>query len=89
MKAHHARALLHSAISELDQLRGTSFCRVGAFSGRSSLDREGGFAFGVCVWLLLHSGDGAIFLWGGRVRLGMESHFFVEAKSFSFWVEKR
>jgi hypothetical protein len=22
------------------------------------------------------------------MRLGMESHFFVEAKSFSFWVEK-
>lgn len=61
MKACHARVLLHSAISEFDRLRGTIFCCVGAISGCSSLDCEGGFAFGVCVWLLLSS-DGAIFL---------------------------
>jgi hypothetical protein len=28
-----------------------------------------------------------IFFWVGRVRLGMENRFFVEAKSFSFSVE--
>jgi hypothetical protein len=62
VKACHARVLLHSAISELDWLWGTIFCCVGAFLGCSSIDREGGFAFGVCVWLLLLSSDGVIFL---------------------------
>lgn len=52
--------------------------------GSSSLDREGGFAAGVCVWVLFLFGNGAFSFWGGRVRLGMESRFFVEAKSFSF-----
>jgi hypothetical protein len=32
-------------------------------------------------------GNEAFFFWVGRVRLGMENRFSVEAKSFSFSVE--
>jgi hypothetical protein len=32
--------------------------------------------------------SGVVLFQGGRMRLGMESHFFVEAKSFVFSVAK-
>jgi hypothetical protein len=38
--------------------------------------------------LILLFGNGAIFFWGDRVRLDMESRFFVEAKSFVFSMVK-
>jgi hypothetical protein len=54
--------------------------------GPFCLDCEGFFGARVWVWVFIFFGDEAFFFWVGCVRLGMENHFFVEAKS-SFSVE--
>lgn len=84
---HHARVLLHIVISVLGRFAGFKFLRWRSVFGLFCIDREGLFIAGVCVREFIFSGDEAFFFWVGRMRLGMENCFFVEAKSFSFSVE--
>jgi hypothetical protein len=86
---HPARVLLLSALSELSRCWRTIFFFVGVLLGHPGSDREGGsssWLFWGCVWVfhLLQ----CIFFWEWTREVGMESHFFMEAKALSFSMEK-
>jgi len=44
-------------------------------------------AGGFCDWVVFFSGDRASFFGVGRLSLGMDNRFFIEAKSFAFSVD--